>query len=59
MVAKKLEIISKLDKNETGISITRFYNVGKTTITDIKKKSRKEVVSFHYKEAVKYAWHMF
>ena len=32
---KKLIIISMLDKGETGKSLARFYNVGKTTITDI------------------------
>ena len=52
-----MEIISKFDKGETGISLARFYNVGKATITDV-KKNRDINVSFYYKEAIKYAWHV-
>lgn len=36
-VEKKLEILTKLDKGETHASLSLFYGVGKTTITDIKK----------------------
>ena len=43
---KKIEIISNLDKDETGISLACFYNVKKTTITDI-KKNQEALVSFH------------
>ena len=49
---KKLKIISRLKKSETSISLAYFYNVGKTTITDI-KKNREVLVSSHYKEALK------
>lgn len=32
---KKIEILSKLDKGETSVSLARFYNIGKATVTDI------------------------
>ena len=47
-VKKKLEIIFRSSINVTLVCLARFYNVGKTTITDI-KKNREEIVSFQYK----------
>ncbi|XP_043471596.1 jerky protein homolog-like [Leptopilina heterotoma] len=44
-VEKKLEILSKLEKGETGVCLARFYNVGTATITDI-KKNRESLMIF-------------
>ncbi|XP_060845567.1 jerky protein homolog-like [Rhopalosiphum padi] len=37
-IETKIEIIEKLDKGESGSSLAQFYNVGKSTIGDIKRK---------------------
>ena len=50
-VEEKLEIYSKLDKGETVIFLTRFYNVSKTTMNNM--KNREGLVSFHYKKSLK------
>ncbi|XP_044018036.1 jerky protein homolog-like [Aphidius gifuensis] len=42
---KKLEILSKIDKGETSVSIASFYNIGKATVSDI-KKNRGTIMSF-------------
>jgi len=44
-VEKKIEILGKLDKGETSSSLATFYNVGKATISDI-KKNRESITSF-------------
>lgn len=41
-IEKKIEIINRLEKGEPGSSLAKVYDVGKTTISDI--KSRKEVI---------------
>jgi len=33
---QKIEILSKLDKGETSVSLANLYNIGKATVTDIK-----------------------
>lgn len=45
---KRIEILTKLDKGETCVSLARFYNIGKTTVTDIKKK-REAILAFALK----------
>lgn len=45
---KKVEILSKLDKGETSVSLARFYNIGKATVTDI-KKNRDAILAFALK----------
>ncbi|XP_046629071.1 jerky protein homolog-like [Neodiprion virginianus] len=42
---QKREILSKLDKGETGASLALAYNVGNATITDI-KKNKDKILSF-------------
>lgn len=36
-IEKKLEIISRLEKGESGTNLAKIYDVGKATISDIKK----------------------
>ena len=54
---KKLGIGSKLSKSETNMSLDHFCNVSKTTITAI-EKNHEGLLLFHYKKALKYAWHV-
>lgn len=42
---KKIEILNRLEKGETGASLAKFYNVGKATISDIKNK-KDTIISF-------------
>jgi hypothetical protein len=37
-IETKIEIIEKLEKGESGSPLVQFYNVGKSTIGDIKRK---------------------
>lgn len=37
-IEKKIEILNRLEKGESGANLARFYGVGKATITDIKNK---------------------
>ncbi|GFW77019.1 jerky-like protein [Trichonephila clavipes] len=37
-IESKLEILNRLAKGESGASLAQFYNVGKSTISDIKKR---------------------
>lgn len=41
-IETKVKIIKKLDEGESGSSLAQFYNVGKSTIADIKRK--KEII---------------
>lgn len=36
-IEQKIEILAKLDKGKTNVSLTRGFNIGKATISDIKK----------------------
>lgn len=45
---KKIEILAKLDKGETSVSLARSYNIGKATVTDI-KKNRDAILAFALK----------
>ena len=42
---KKVEIIMKLDKGESVLSLTKQYNVGKSTVYDLKMQ-RSEILEF-------------
>ncbi|XP_050065139.1 jerky protein homolog-like [Aphis gossypii] len=42
---QKIEILTKLDKGETSVSLARFYNIGKATVTDI-KNNRHAIMDF-------------
>jgi hypothetical protein len=42
---KKIEILAKLDKDETSVSLARLYNIGKATVTDI-KNNRHAIIDF-------------
>lgn len=42
---QKLDVISKLHKGESDVSLAHSYNVGKATITDI-KNNRESLMSF-------------
>ncbi|GFX42474.1 jerky-like protein [Trichonephila clavipes] len=44
-IEAKLEILNHLVKRESGASLAQFYNVGKSTISDI-KKSRETILNF-------------
>ncbi|GFT06791.1 jerky protein homolog [Trichonephila clavipes] len=44
-IQTKLEILNRLAKKESEASLTQFYNVGKSTIFDI-KKSRESILNF-------------
>lgn len=44
-IETKVEIIERLDKGESGYFLARFYNVGKSTIADIKRK-KETILSF-------------
>ncbi|GFT50619.1 jerky-like protein [Trichonephila clavipes] len=44
-IGTELEILNRLVKGESGASLARFYNAGKSTISDI-KKSRETILSF-------------
>ncbi|GFX15445.1 hypothetical protein TNCV_3303741 [Trichonephila clavipes] len=44
----KLETLNRLAKGESGATLAQFYNVGKSTISDGKKKPRN-----HFKICVK------
>jgi hypothetical protein len=44
-IEQKIEILAKLDKDETSVSLARLYNIGKTTITDI-KNNRHAIMDF-------------
>ncbi|GFU06237.1 jerky-like protein [Trichonephila clavipes] len=43
-IETKLEILNRLAKGESGVSLTQFYNAGKSTISD--KKSRETILNF-------------
>ncbi|XP_025409562.1 jerky protein homolog-like [Sipha flava] len=42
---QKIEILAKLDKGETSVSLARIYNIGKATVTDI-KNNRHAIMDF-------------
>ncbi|GFX79360.1 jerky-like protein [Trichonephila clavipes] len=44
-IETKLEIQNRLAKGESGASLVEFHNVGKSTISDI-KKSRETILNF-------------
>ncbi|KAL4134894.1 hypothetical protein QTP88_006584 [Uroleucon formosanum] len=45
MVEQKIEMLAKLDKGETIVSLTRLHNIGKATVTDI-KNNRHTIMDF-------------
>ncbi|PRD35589.1 UNVERIFIED_CONTAM: Jerky-like protein [Trichonephila clavipes] len=44
-IETKLEILNRLAKGDSGAALAQFYNVGKSTISDI-KKSRETILNF-------------
>lgn len=44
-IESKVEILNRLAKGESATSLAKFYDVGKSTITDIRNK-KKEILRF-------------
>lgn len=44
-IESKVEILNRLAKGESATPLAKVYNVGKSTITDIKNK-KKDILSF-------------
>ncbi|PRD22584.1 UNVERIFIED_CONTAM: hypothetical protein NCL1_48750 [Trichonephila clavipes] len=45
-IETKLEILNCFEQEESGVSVAQFYNVGKSTISDIKKAKKLQKTGF-------------
>ena len=45
-IETKLKILNHIEKGESGYSLAREYNVGKSSISDIKKKNKDSILQF-------------